>query len=161
MKSIFENYRSKDQRLWSPHDQTWANIQLWSHNSIKYPRQELCKLKRLIGAFPEIWGQRQSLPCDQIGAKLQFKIHNFIQMYQVATLVNGKDLIWHVIQFFFKYVVWKRSCYAQIYTFLKQKKAPFVYIGMQTLKCRILEVLCVKAWMVLGHYKLLSVLPVF
>ena len=43
--------------------------------------------------------QRPSSPPDQLWAKLQFWIYNSIQIYKVATFVNGKDLLGHSYAF--------------------------------------------------------------
>ena len=59
--------------------------------------RSFCRSERLIGAMLNISenlsskSQRSRSPYDQIWAKLQFRIHNCIQMYLVATFIKGKD----------------------------------------------------------------------
>ena len=68
-------------------------------------RYEFCLSKRFIGAVLSISenlrskGQRPSSPHDQIWAKLQFWIHNCIQMNQLATCVNRIDLLGQYLVF--------------------------------------------------------------
>ena len=91
---VFKGQRSRSQ------DQIWAKIQFWSHNSIQVyqvgPFIDGKDLFLVVSSTSENLRskcQNPSSPHDQIWAKLQFWIHNSIQIYQVSTFVKCKDFL--------------------------------------------------------------------
>ena len=94
--NISDNLKSKSQRVWSPHDQIWSQLQFWSHHTIQtYQSRTFISHKDLFGQcehFLRCNGQRSSSPHDNIWAKVQFWIHNSIQCTRWHFFVNGKKL---------------------------------------------------------------------